>query len=123
MKTLPSVVQEQKGILNEITCTSQVKKKYVKRSYVRKAVTNEEIRNRLSNATSVLWARDEDLHLGIDVRRWESVRTWHRKVGGLGVLSGTAFFSADQPKETVSVIQVMLIHSIQHFEKLAYISL
>ena len=71
MKTLPSVVQEQKGILNEITCTSQVKNKYVKRSYVRKAVTNEEIRNHLSNATSVLWARDEDLHLGIDVRRWE----------------------------------------------------
>ena len=75
------------------------KNKYVKRIYIRTAVKYEELKNHLNIATSVLWARDEDLHWGIDERRWR-VCTRHRKVGGLGVLCGTAFLSDDQPRET-----------------------
>ena len=94
--------KNKREIFNEITCTSQVKNKYVKCIYVRIAIKYVESKNHSSVATIELWARAEDLHLGIAGRRWKSVRVRHWKVGGLGVLSDTAFFSADQHRETVS---------------------
>ena len=56
----------------------------------------EEEKNRSSVATSELLARDEDLHWGIDERRWESVRTRHRKAD---LMYGATCVLVDQPRE------------------------